>query len=165
MATGKKMTSTQIKRGHLKKKKKTYKNDKYIPFHGFGGQIFLQVFDRQGIGFRAVVRLLVICVVKQRPGPGAHIVRRQHPTQLRRQNLRQDQLVQAVQIVSMHENLNIQQRKYCHLPGYVFILTVSCSFYCLSVSGLHSLLWHYTVHFVTLGCCMYMKSLYILMFT
>ncbi len=81
------------------------------PLHSFGGQVFLQVFDRQGVGFGAVVRLLVIRVVKQRSGPGAHVVRRLHATQLRRQNLRQDQLVQAVQIVSMHENLNIKHIK------------------------------------------------------
>lgn len=66
---------------------------KYIPLHRFRGKIFLQVFDGQGVGLGAVVSILIVRVVEQRPGPGTHVVRRQHATQFRWQNLRQNQLV------------------------------------------------------------------------
>lgn len=79
------------------------------PLHGFWGQVLLQVslqvLYRQGVGLRTVVGLLVVGVVQQRSRPRAHIVRRHHPAELRRQDLRMDQLVEAVQVVAVHEDL------------------------------------------------------------
>ncbi len=89
------------------------------PLHGFWGQVFLQVslqvLYRQGVGLRTVVGFLVVGVVQQRSRPRAHIVRRHHPAKLRRQDLRMDQLVEAVQVVAMHEDL---QRGKIQTVGY-----------------------------------------------
>lgn len=75
------------------------------PLHGFGRQVFLQVFDRQGVGLGAVLSLLIIGVVQEGAGPGAHVVGGHHPTQFRGQDLRVHELVKAVQVVPMHEDL------------------------------------------------------------
>lgn len=75
------------------------------PLHGSGRQVFLQVFDRQGVGLGAVLCLLVIGMLQKGAGPGAHVVGGHHPTQLRGQDLRVHELVKAVQVVPMHEDL------------------------------------------------------------
>ena len=80
-----------------------------LPLHGFWGQVFLQVslqvLYRQGVGLRAVVGLLVVGVVQQRSCPRAHVVGRHHAPELGRQDLGVDQLVEAVQVVAVHEDL------------------------------------------------------------
>ena len=80
------------------------------PLHSLWGQVFLQVLlqvlDRECVGLGAVVCLLVVGVVQEGAGPGAHVVGRHHPPQLRREDLRVDELVEAVEVVAMHEDLS-----------------------------------------------------------
>lgn len=79
------------------------------PLHGLWRQVFLQVslqvLHRQGVGLGTVVRVLVVGVVQERARPRAHVVGRHHPAELGRQDLRMEQLVEAVQVVAVHEDL------------------------------------------------------------
>lgn len=60
----------------------------------------------QGVVGQRVLGLVAVVGSQQRPGPDAHIVRRQRPPELGRQTLRLEELVERVQVVTVEEDLH-----------------------------------------------------------
>lgn len=59
----------------------------------------------QGVVGQRVLGVVVVVGAQQRPGPHAHVVRRQSPAELRRQTLGLEELVERVQVVPVEEDL------------------------------------------------------------
>lgn len=58
------------------------------PLHGLGGQLLLYLPDRHAVGVHIVFAVIIVLMVQQCSCPGSHVIRGQHSSKLRGQNLR-----------------------------------------------------------------------------
>lgn len=77
------------------------------PFHGFGREVLFYILCRSVVGVCIAFTVVIVFMVKQCSCPCPHVIGGQHSPKLWRQDLGVDELMQAVEVVTMQEYLYV----------------------------------------------------------